>query len=223
MYTRKGVIEWYQIPISTLEIIVGLSDAESKAVVSYIFSSSKLIREKEWDGSLPDLPEGLTYFGRIAIEQAVEGYSRAASAYWEKCDKQQNRRIDHGQPRSTTVDQSNLSNQYNQYKQYNQSINQCTDELMLEGYTRREIAEALERTDTAKVGNLKAYIRQAIENERRNKRNGKGVIAQQYEQRDYTETEEERKERFASTLDRLAAYTESMEKQKEAEGKADVE
>ena len=78
-----------------------------------------------------------------------------------------------------------------QEQQQQQYQEQIRAELIREGYTETEIDGVLSRLDGATIHNLKAYLKKAIDERRREKVIGKRVSAQDYEQRDYSGVQKE--------------------------------
>ena len=73
-----------------------------------------------------------------------------------------------------------------QYHHQSQDQSQAVGVLLASGYTHDEISRALNRATGKAIRNPEAYIRQSIENERRQAKTGKLVSAQNYGQRDYS-------------------------------------
>jgi len=85
-------------------------------------------------------------------------------------------------------------------KDQDKSKDKARAELLRDGYTGPEIDAVLSRTDAGKVKNLKAYVKAAIEK-------GRKASAQQYEQRDYQSSPEEKAEDFNSKMELIDQLT----------------
>ena len=75
------------------------------------------------------------------------------------------------------------------------------EQLKAAGYTDSEIERAKKRCGGKRIRNLPAYIKQSIDNERHERAVGQHVSAQDYEQRDYTEVEEQIKRDQAARVE----------------------
>ena len=160
------------------------------------------------DGTEPELesPECYLWPGlRLAVVKDQEQYKAKClqnteniNKRWEQWrQRQEQNQQDHDgdtdeydRIRTDTKDTNininhNLNDQY-QYQSHNQSQSQAAEKLLSAGYTAAEIDRAIKRTAGKIIRNPEAYIRQSIENERRQAKTTKRVPAQDYEQRDYT-------------------------------------
>ena len=85
-------------------------------------------------------------------------------------------------------------------KSESESENNAREALRTDGYTDDEIDQALSRIpEGSRIRNLRAYLRKAIDEERRN---GKRVPAQRYEQRDYSGEQEEAMQRMINDMEK---------------------
>ena len=90
-------------------------------------------------------------------------------------------------------------------------IKNAREKLRAEGYSETEIDGALSRIPAdAKIRSLRAYIKKAIDEERREKRIGKRVPAQNYSQRDYSGEQEAA---FQRMMERFAEEEEPKQDQ----------
>ena len=87
----------------------------------------------------------------------------------------------------------------------NQS-NQIMQDLIEEGYAETEISSALAKCDFSTVRNPAAYIRQTIENQRKQQPIVKRVSAQDFQQRDYSGVDMELAQKAGEEI-RLAKLT----------------
>ena len=83
----------------------------------------------------------------------------------------------------------------------NQSKITSMEQLRAAGYTDSEIERAKKRCGGKRIRNLPAYIKQSIDNERHDRAVGKHVSAQDFEQRDYSEVEEQIKRDLAKRIE----------------------
>lgn len=158
------------------------------------------------DGTEPELPEperflwpGLrqkVLYDRAQYEKKCAQNTENINKRWERQRQEQDQGEDtdvYDRIRTDTNDTNiNINIKSNPNIKINDNINQSNqirEQLRAEGYTGDEIDRALKRCEGKRIRNLPAYIKQSIDNERRQ---GKRLLpAQDYEQRDYTGVQEQ--------------------------------
>ena len=175
------------------------------------------------DGTEPDLPEPERYLWpglrqKVLYDKAQ--YDKKCAQNTENINKRWERqRQDQGQEtedaegydriRPYTNDTNiNINNNPNINIKSNNIVNRqdqsnitSMEQLRAAGYTDSEIDRAKKRCEGKRIRNLPAYLKQSIDNERADRAIGKRVSAQDYEQRDYSEVEEEIKRDLAKRIE----------------------
>lgn len=110
----------------------------------------------------------------------------------------------------------NQSNHNQSNKNKSNSINQIKSNLLRRGYRAEEIDNAIRKANGRQIRKerLENYLITTIDNDRKEKP-VRILNAQQYEQRDYTETADEIASRADDTIESLEYITEQWQKQKE--------
>lgn len=104
-----------------------------------------------------------------------------------------------GNHRVATDSQSN-KDQINKDQNNKDQSNQIMQELIDDGYTDTEISSALKKCDFSSVRNPAAYVRQTIENQRKQLAKSNHVPAQDFQQRDYSDVDNEYKNQLAEEI-----------------------
>ena len=100
------------------------------------------------------------------------------------------------------------------------SESNALEQLRADGYTNTEIDRALSRIPEGReIWNLRAYLKKAIDEERREKRDGKHVTAHNYAQRDYSGEQEEAMQRMIDEYNKQKEEAKNGEREEEGDGR----
>ena len=175
------------------------------------------------DGTEPDLPEPERYlwpglrqkvlYDKAQYEKKCAQNTENINKRWERQRQDQGQETEDAEGydriRPYTNDTNiNINNNPNINIKSNNIVNRqdqsnitSMEQLRAAGYTDSEIDRAKKRCEGKRIRNLPAYLKQSIDNERADRAIGKRVSAQDYEQRDYSEVEEEIKRDLAKRIE----------------------
>ena len=142
------------------------------------------------------------------IKQAVNTMIDGFDTYMKRVTANSEWRLSLTGHRQVIDPQSN-QDQSNKDQSNKDQINQIKQQFRAEGYTEAEIEDALKRCTGKSVRNIAGYLRQTMDNQRQQQ---KHIIAHNYTQRDYSETQAELMEEQDREM------MEYLKKMKETEG-----
>ena len=172
---------YISVPVSALRTVSRLSKAERLAFIDYVWSAYKQIMNGNGNSSFPDSNLGdCMHETYKEITSGIKAYRARVFANPSGVSKDKTT-----PPNGYPNGYPNQINQNKSESEYNHQINQIRNELIAEGNSSNQIDTIIARTNLAQVNNPIAYIRKAIEAEKK-----KSVPAQNYDQRTYSEPRE---------------------------------